>query len=103
MLQLKIIKGKCMPLRRSKLDIMLNVLSAVREGIEKPTRIMYSANLSWRPTQKVLGSLVEQGLLYEIDDSKSKRSKKKYGITEKGLNVIEYFEGAKNLIEIENE
>lgn len=91
-----------MPLRRSKLDIVLNVLSAVMEGIDKPTRIMYSANLSWRPTQKILASLVEQGLLHEIEDLKSKRSKKKYGITEKGVNVLRYFEGAKNLLDIED-
>ena len=89
-----------MSMRRSKLDIVLNVLSAVKGGIDKPTRIMYSANLSWKPTQNILGSLVEQGLLTEIERHGNKRSKKSFTITEKGLNVLKYFEGANELIDI---
>ena len=89
-----------MQLRRSKLDIVLCVLSAVKDGVDKPTRIMYTANLSWKPTKKILASLVEQGLLRESGDTGSKRSKKKYDITDKGLNVLEYFEGASGLLEI---
>lgn len=89
-----------MPVRRSKLDIMLDVLSAVQNGEEKPTRIMYSANLSWKPTRKILGILVDQGLLRDIEVTGSKRSKRSYVITEKGVNVLRYFDGARNLIEV---
>ena len=89
-----------MQLRRSKLDIVLCVLSAGKGGGDKPTRIMYKANLSWKPTKKILASLVEQGLLREAGDTGSKRSKKRYDITDKGLNVLEYFEGASGLLEI---
>ena len=91
-----------MSLRRSKLEILLEVLSAVSNGVNKPTRIMYSANLSWNPVQKILERLVDQGLLKEIEKTGSKRTKKEYTITEQGVNVIRYFEDAKNLIEIEN-
>ena len=91
-----------MSLRRSKLEILLDVLSAVSNGVNKPTRIMYSANLSCNPVQKILERLVDQGLLKEIEKTGSKRTKKKYTITEQGVNVIRYFEDAKNLIEIEN-
>lgn len=87
--------------RRSRLDIVLKVLSAVREGVDKPTRIMYAANLSWRPTQRILSSLVQQGLLREIENTGSRRSKRRYEITEKGANVINYFERAKGLLEVE--
>lgn len=90
-----------MSMRRSKLDIVLNVLSVVRDGVDKPTRIMYAANLSWRPTQSILESLVQQDLLTEIENTGSKRSKKNYVITEKGLNIIKYFEGARDLIDLE--
>ena len=90
-----------MSMRRSKLDIVLNVLSVVRDGVDKPTRIMYAANLSWRPTQSILESLVQQDLLTEIENTGSKRYKKNYVITEKGLNIIKYFEGARDLIDLE--
>lgn len=85
--------------RRSKLEIVLSVLSAIREGEDKPTRIMYAANMSWNPTQEVLAELVEEGLV-KIRESVGKKTKRRYDITEKGLNVINYFEGAKALINI---
>lgn len=87
--------------RRSKLDIVLRVLSIIKGGVDKPTRIMYAANLSWRPTQHILRSLVQRGLLREVEDTGSKRSKKRYEITEKGANVVNYFERAKGLLEVE--
>lgn len=85
--------------RRSKLEIVLSVLSAIREGEDKPTRIMYAANMSWNPTQEVLAELVEEGLV-KIRESVGKKTKRRYDITEKGLNVVNYFEGAKALINI---
>ena len=87
--------------RRSKLDIVLNVLSAVKGGVDKPTRIMYATNLSWKPTQRILANLVEQGLLREYGDTGSKRSKRRYEITEKGADVLRYFDNAKGLIDID--
>jgi len=87
--------------RRSKLDIVLSVLSAVRDGVDKPTRIMYAANLSWMPTQRILRSLVEKGFLREIENTGSKRTKKRYEITDKGLKVVRYFNRAKDILDIE--
>lgn len=90
-----------MPLRRSKLEIVLCVLSTVRDGVDKPTRIMYAANLSWKPTQRILANMVGQELLVESWSTGSKRSRKRYEITEKGLNVLRYFDNARGLIDIE--
>jgi len=90
-----------MSTRRSKLEIMLTMLRAVKEGVEKPTRIMYAANLAYLPTQRLLQSLVRQGLLNERFGTVSGRSKKRYEITEKGSNALAYFEKASELIEIE--
>jgi len=89
---------KGMSQRRSKLEIMLKVLSAIQEGVEKPTRIMYIVNMSWNPTQEVLNKLVEDGLIRVIEEPGGMRAKNRYRITEKGENVIRYYEGAKVLI-----
>lgn len=86
--------------RRSKLEILLSVLSAIRDGEDKPTRIMYAANMSWNPTQEVLAELVKDGLVQTREESGEKKTKRRYDITEKGLNVVNYFEGAKALINI---
>lgn len=93
-------KAKDVTTRRSKLEIMLTVLRAVDEGETKPTKIMYASNMSWNLTQRVFSDLVKQGLLEVRENPGSKRSTRRYVITEKGKNVLRYFEGAKALLQI---
>jgi predicted transcriptional regulator len=87
--------------RRSKLEIRLNMLAAIRDGEEKPTRIMYAANLSWKPTQRVLAQLVEQELVREIRGAEGVKSRRRYEITEKGVAVLNYFDKAKELLPLD--
>ncbi len=87
--------------RRSQLEIRLNILSAVKDGVDKPTRIMYAANMSWKPVQRVLSHLVEQGLLEVRINTESRQSKKRYTLTDKGANVLDYFEKAKEILPLE--
>jgi len=88
--------------RRSKLEIRLTMLSSIKQGIDKPTRIMYAANLSWKPTQRTLAQLVRQGLINEIEETDNVKSKRRYEITEKGLAVIKYFDDAKKLLPVDD-
>ncbi len=85
------------------MEIYLDVLRVIKEGVHKPTRIMYGANLSWKPLQQVLKSLLDQGLIIEIDvsDGGDRRTTKHYEITQKGENVLRYFDRARRLIELE--
>ncbi len=82
--------------RRSRLEITLNILSIVREGKDKPTNITYAANLSWKSTQRILSNLVEQGLI-EMRIALG-LSKRRYVITEKGVNVLDYFKKANEIM-----
>lgn len=82
------------------MEIYLEVLQIIKGGTSKPTRIMYQANISWQPLMKVLGSMVSQGLVSEIDTTsmgrrRDKRTSKIYEITMKGEQVLKYFKGAK--------
>ena len=61
---------------------------------------MYAANMSWEPAKKVLNRLVDGGLLSAITDTVGNGSKRRFEITEKGVSVINYFEGAKELVDI---
>jgi predicted transcriptional regulator len=62
---------------------------------------MYQANISWQPLMRVLGSMVTQDLVREIDTRvegrrrRDKRTSRIYEITMKGEQVIRYFKGAK--------
>jgi len=64
---------------------------------------MYGANLSWKPLQRVLDSLINQNLVMEVDpvDPKDKRTSVCYDLTKKGENVLSYFAKASALIELE--
>jgi predicted transcriptional regulator len=89
--------------RRSKLEIYLDVLWSIKNGTTKPTRIMYEANLSWRPLQSILGSMVSQGLVTQVGvaDRRDKRTNTLYEMTQKGERVVEYFNRGRALIELE--
>ena len=87
--------------RRSRLEISLNVLSIIREGVDKPTRIMYAANMSWVPTQKILSSLGKQDLLKVEPIQGRGRSTRRYLITEKGITLLDYFDKAKEIVPLE--
>ena len=89
--------------RRSKLEIYVDIMEEIRNGTILPTRIMYAANLSWKPLQQILKSLVTQELIEECTaEEGDKRTKKAYHLTEKGLNVLHYFRKAKELVEKES-
>ena len=80
---------------------MLSILSSVMNGVDKPTRIMYATNMSWAPTQKMLSRLVEQGLIEVRMNTESRQSKRRYVITDKGVNVFYYFEKVKDILNLE--
>ena len=89
--------------RRSKLEIYLDVLWAIKKGTRKPTRIMYEANLSWKPLQKILQSMMSQDLIVEIDAraEKDKRTSAVYEINQKGENIVKYFNRGKDYLKLE--
>jgi len=82
--------------KRSRIEIYLDILQAIRKGVHKPTRIMYRTNLSWKPLMQVLNAMMEQDLIV----LEKQGTHVIYKITEKGLNVLNYFNEAMELIEI---
>lgn len=89
--------------RRSKLEIYLDVLWAIKRGTRKPTRIMYEANLSWKPLQTILQSMMSQELIIEIDAraEKDKRTSTVYEVTQKGENIVAYFNKGRDYLNLE--
>ncbi len=89
--------------RRSKIEIYLAVLSAIQGGEPRPTRIMYAANLSWKPLRQILDTLEREGLIENLDpERRDGRSKNLYGITEKGRSILNYFDKTNDLLKIES-
>ena len=83
--------------KRSRLQMYLDVLGVIGNGIQKPTHIMYKSNLSWIPLKDILNSLIAQGLIVKREINHRKR----YEIAEKGRNVLRYFGKAGELMVVE--
>ena len=89
-----------MSIRRSKFEIYIDIMSLIKNGIHIPTRIMYNANLSWKPLKEILKSMCLQGVIQETSgNGDDKRTKRNYVLTEKGENILRYFNKAKCLME----
>ena len=73
--------------KRSKLEIYLDVLEKINEGVSRPTNIMYKCNLSWRPLREILETLMNRGLIREVEQ----HNYRCYVITEKGRETLIYF------------
>ena len=78
-------------MKRNRTEIYIDVLKAIKDGLEKPTRIMYRSNLSWRPLKRILDELVRLGLVERktIKPRNGSRERAIYTITEKGLRVVQ--------------
>lgn len=72
--------------RRSRLEIYFDLLKVVERGVDKPTRIMYSVNLSWKTLQDILSVLISKNFIREERIKSSKR----YRITDKGRSALSY-------------
>lgn len=73
--------------RRSQLEIQMDILRVVHEGAYLPTQIMYRANLAWVALQSSLVSLVGTGLLQRVTVG----SKRSYQLTLKGREILATF------------
>jgi len=73
--------------RRSQMETFCDILRAIAAGAEKPTHIMYKANLSWTVMQVYMKSLEHQGLVV-VDPDQGKRL---YRLSEMGFELLNQF------------
>ena len=74
--------------RRSELEIKMDVLRVVADGIEKPTQVMYKANLSWIALQTNVKALLTTGFLREEELG----SRKRYEVTPRGIELLQNYQ-----------
>ena len=84
--------------RRSKLEIYLDVLWVIKNGTNKPKGIIDRVNLSWDLLQKILPSMLSQGLIMEIESREEEGTTKNYTLTQKSENILKYFSRTKELL-----
>jgi len=72
--------------KRSILEIYVDVLKAIDNGTNIPTKIMYETNLSWTIASIVFDSLIKGDFI----SADKKKLSKLYYTTEKGKNALSY-------------
>ena len=73
--------------RRSKMETYCDIVKAIGAGAEKPTHIMYRANLSWTVMQGYIKDLESQGLIVSHESD----GKRLYKLTEKGFMLLKQY------------
>ena len=86
--------------RRSSFQMAVDILTIIAEGEQKPTRIMYAANLSWSSLKSKLDLLVNNGY---VDEGYVSDRNKLYSITSKGFEVLRYFNRLESMIQAASE
>ena len=71
---------------RSRLQVYFDILRVIDSGEDKPTKIMYKSNLSWKVMQNLFKTLTNGGFIKEEIQKRNLR----YYITEKGKNALSY-------------
>ena len=74
-------------MRRSRLEICIDILKAVEDGKTKFTRVMYESNTSWQILQENVQFLMKNGLI----QTKQNGKRKAYLLTEEGHKIISDF------------
>ena len=75
-------------LRRSHLEIRMDILTCLRSGFDKQTQVMYKANLSWTALKDHLAAL-EGGSLIRCLECGTRR---RYELTDKAFAVLAAYE-----------
>jgi predicted transcriptional regulator len=69
------------------MEVKIDILQAIFEGVGRPTHIMYRTNLSWATCRSFIKRLEELGLVSTSDV----KGRKDYALTEKGSRVVETY------------
>jgi predicted transcriptional regulator len=85
--------------RRSRIETFFDVLCTIGSGNEKPTHIMYKANLSWTVMQLYTDSLIRKGLVV-FEESEGK---KHYRLTDKGKQIMQQYLSIKEDLDLISE
>lgn len=77
---------------------MFDILKTIASGVERPTHIMYKANLSWKVMQQYMRNLEAQGVVLPSDE----QGRRVYRLTEKGFKLLEQFNSVREGLLLQN-
>jgi len=73
--------------RRSRMETYCDILRAISGGAQKPTHILYKANLSWTVMERQVNELEAKGLVESYDND----GRKQYRLSDRGFRLLGQF------------
>jgi predicted transcriptional regulator len=87
---------------RSRFEIQADILFQIKNGVDLPTRIMYTVNCNWGQLVYYLDEFVKRGLVEYSVPVGDMRNKKRYKVTEKGEDVLSCLSEVRRLVGVES-
>jgi len=83
--------------KRERLEVIKDILEAIRRNRKiKPTRLLYSSNLSPQMFKEYINELISKGFIkLDIDD----KDKKTFSITKKGNDFLQEYKVIEEFVE----
>jgi predicted transcriptional regulator len=76
--------------RRSRTELVCEVLESIDSGIHKPTHILYNTKVSWSVYSEIMNMLESKNFIETIESNESStRNKIKYFLTDDGREALE--------------
>lgn len=82
--------------RRSRMEVKIDILRAISEGIGRPAHIMYRSNLSWSNMHELVNEMERRSLIRLVENG----GKRNYVLTEKGLRVLQNYNTLRSQLEM---
>ena len=78
------------------METYCDIVKAIGYGSEKPTHIMYKANLSWTVMQGCIRALENNGIVVTHESE----GKKMYNLTEKGFALLKQYQSIRESLQL---
>ncbi len=76
------------------MEIVCDVLQVLSEGTQKPTHILYKANLSWQVMTTSVDFLIKKGMVQEEKEGK----RTIYTLTDQGRHVLGMYDTLRKML-----
>jgi len=78
------------------MEVKIDILRAISEGVGRPAHIMYRSNLSWSNMHELVNEMEGRSLIRLVENG----GKRSYILTEKGLRVLQNYNTLRSQLEI---
>lgn len=87
--------------RRTRADLLCEVMETIESGVQKPTHILYNTKVSWTVLKEILTLLQTKEYIVKTELKKySTKSRVLYALTEEGKDILNSLQFLRDSLQI---